>query len=339
MKKYGVVLIGCGATSKRYLEAIKSLGHKLVAVVDIVPERAKKRKEEFGVEEWGTDYRIFLKREDIKIIVITTWPSTHAKIAIDSMKAGKDVLCEKPITKTLEEARKVIEIVKETKRKMVIGYILRYNESYQKIAKMIKESRIGFPIIMRMAGAEHIIAQIHWERHQALLRDTSPLIDCGSHYVDVMRWFSGEEVISVSGIGARVEEETPKDKYDWGKILTKLSKGSVGSYEVGWGHNFRNYSEKEFIGPRGRIRLIYAHDRFEHHEEGDLIEYYSYPGQYEIINIKGEYKPTGKQFQYLIDHIERNEDCLPILENAYKSLQIVLAGDEAIRKDKTIYLE
>ena len=98
------------------------------------------------------------------------------------------------------------------------------------------------------------------------------------------------------------------------------------------GHNFRNFNEKEFIGPKGRIRLIYKGHRFEHHEEGDLIEYYSHPDRYEMINVKGELKPTGVQLEDLMEYIEKDKNPMPGLENAYRSLEIVLAGHKAITK-------
>ena len=89
---------------------------------------------------------------------------------------------------------------------------------------------------------------------------------------------------------------------------TERSDGSVGTYEVGWARNYRNFSDKEFIGPKGRIRLIYQEYRQDHPEEGDLIEYYSYPGHYEMINIKGELKKTGVQLRALVEMIEQNRD-------------------------------
>ncbi|MFH1905479.1 MAG: Gfo/Idh/MocA family oxidoreductase [bacterium] len=335
MERYGVVLIGCGATSKRHLQAItENKRCELIGVADIVSKRAKESAQKYNARIWETDYKKLIQRDEVDIVIITTWPSSHAEISINSMKAGKHILCEKPITKTLKDAERVLKAVSQTKKKMRIGYILRHNKSYQKMAQMIENGYIGKPIIMRMAGAEHIITRPHWEQDQALIKDTSPIIDCGCHYIDVMRWFTGREATSVTGAGLRVEKETPKNKYDWGIITIRFNDGSVGTYEVGWGHNFRNFNEKEFIGPKGRIRLIYKSHRFEHSEEGDLIEYYSYPDHYEMINVKGELKPTGAQLENLIEYIEKDKDPMHGLKDAYKSLEIILAGHKAIMSGK-----
>jgi len=333
------LVVGCGSTSGRHCEALTSLGIEIAAVVDTKPKRARERKKDSGAKDWGTDYRQFINRPDIDFVTILTWPSSHAEIAVNSMKAGKHIFCEKPMAATLAQAAKMIECARRTGKKMLFGYVLRYNNSYRKIAEMIRHGKIGRPVIMRMSGAEHTITPLHWDQDQSLIRDTSPVIDCGCHYVDAMRWFTGEEPLGVSGIGCRVEKETPKDKYDWGKIILKFSRGSVGFYEVGWGHQFRSYNEKEFIGPKGRIRFIYSCSRSEHQEEGDMIEYYSYPGKYETINVLGEHKPTSQQYKNLIAHIEQDKNCRPHWEDAYQSLRIVLAGHKAISQGIVVPLK
>lgn len=331
-KKYRALVVGCGAHSRHHFEMLAKLGIGIAAAVDLKPERAREKKESFGAEEWGTDYRQFINKPDIDFVSILTWPSSHAEIAVNSMEAGKHVFCEKPMAATLVQAERMIADARKTGKKMLFGYVLRYNDSYRKIAEMIRQGKIGKPIIMRMGGAEHTITKPHWDEDQALLRDTSPVIDCGCHYVDVMRWFTGEEPLMVSGIGCRIEKETPRDKYDWGKIILKFNHGSVGFYEVGWGHQFRGYNEKEFIGPKGRLRLV-------HSDEGDLVEYYSYPGKYKIMNVPGEHKPTSREYEDLIEHIEQDKNCRSYWEDAYRSLRIVLAGHRAIMEGKDVPLK
>lgn len=339
MARHGVILVGCGGMARLHLEGLRELeGLELVGVVDLQEQRAKDFARQYKARSRSTDRREYLDREDCDIAIVATYPSSHKEIVLDFLEAGKHVLCEKPLAPTLQEAEEIISAVKATGKKLMIGYILRHNASYQKITQMISDGSIGFPIVMRMLGGEHPITDEHWRRDVVLATETSPIIDCGCHYVDVMRWLTGAEAVQVSGAGLRLSEEIPEGKYDYGIITVRMSDGSVGTYEVGWARNYRNFSDKEFIGPKGRIRLIYQEYRQDHLEEGDLIEYYSYPGHYEMINIKGELKKTGLQLQALVEMIEQDGDPMPGLEDAYKSLEIVLAGDEAIRTGKTIAL-
>lgn len=90
---------------------------------------------------------------------------------------------------------------------------------------------------------------------------------------------------------------------------------------------------KEFIGPKGRIRLIYRKDRQTHQEEGDLIEYYKYPEKtYEMINLECSRKPTGDQFDYLIGMIEQGWPAVPSLDEVCSSFEAVCQADRLIRQ-------
>ncbi len=116
-------------------------------------------------------------------------------------------------------------------------------------------------------------------------------------------------------------------------MTVKLSDGSVGYYEAGWSNTIASDNVKEFIGPKGRIKLIYRKDRQTHQEEGDLIEYYKYPEKtYEIINIDSKRKPTGAQFDHLIGMIEKNIPSKPSMEDVFESFRLALDADEAIRE-------
>lgn len=344
MKQYGTILIGCGGVATGHLEAIRdSQQARLLGVVDLEEERARDYASRFGAESWATDYRQYLDRDHVEIVVITTWPSSHRQIVVDSLQASKNVLCEKPIAPDLDQAREMVEEVKRTGNKLVIGYILRHNASYQRIKEIIDDGFLGSPIIFRLHGAEHTTDPEARRRDVKLIKETSPIIDCGCHYVDVMRWFSGSEAVSVSGVGTRVDPATPADKYDYGIITIQFADGSVGTYEVGWGRTFRGFSQKELIGPRGRVNLVHAGYRMDGREEGDLIELYRYrgddqPGECRSENVKGTSKPFDRQFQSLIEHIEQDLDCLPALDDALKSLEIVLAGHRAIIKQETVKL-
>ena len=89
---------------------------------------------------------------------------------------------------------------------------------------------------------------------------------------------------------------------------------------------------KEFVGPKGRIKLVYRKDRQTHQEEGDLIEYYRYPEKtYELINIDSKRKPTGRQLDCLIDMIENNTASNPTIDDVWKSFEVVAKADRIIR--------
>jgi len=302
---------------------------EVVGVADCKEEQARFFAKKYGAQNWDTDYTRLLENSKVDVVIIATYPSSHLPILKKCLAWGKHVICEKPIAATLEDGKAFVKLVKESKSKVLVGYILRHNLAYQKVGEMIRSGAIGSPIIIRMVQNHHTI---DWQKYLKLIKETSPIIDCGVHYVDVMRWFTQEEVIDVNGVGLRTEQDVPVDKYNYGIITLRMSGGSVAYYEAGWSNTISSANVKEFIGPKGRIKLIQKNDRYTHQEEGDLIEYYQYPEKtYKPININCNRKPTGAQLDYLINMIENGVDSIPSIDDVYKSYEIVMRADALIR--------
>jgi len=314
---------------------------ELLAVVDWKEEVRQRCIQQYGAREAFAEYSDILERDDIELVTVATWPSTHRQIVEACLRAGKQVLCEKPLAPSLAEAHSMIETAHQTGRKLRVGYVLHYHRGYDKVTEMIRDGALGEPpYIMRLLGGEHTIIERHWGRDLKLIEETSPGIDCGCHYVDIMRRVTGAEAVWVSGTGARTETETPPENFDYELFAMRFDDGSTGIYEVGWSHHYRAFSEKEFIGPEGRIRLTYAHERRDGYpEEGDQIEYYQFPGQITIINVPGGLKQVGEEFGDLIRTVEEDRDVTEHLDDAYKSLEIVLAGHQAAAEGRTIWLQ
>ena len=99
------------------------------------------------------------------------------------MEAGAHVFIEKPLAATVEEAERVVATAKRLKRKLVIGYILRHHPSWIEFIRIARE--LGGPYVMRMNLNQQSHAE-QWATHKRLMQSTSPIVDCGVHYVDVM---------------------------------------------------------------------------------------------------------------------------------------------------------
>lgn len=331
-KTYGVALIGCGHMGEAHIQNIYYKPHvSMEYVCDWNTERATEFQRKYGVKRITADYRECTQSADVDIVIICTYPSTHLEILETCLENGKHVICEKPITANEEDGRRFTALVKAHPQcQVLIGYILRHNKTYQKVADMIHSGAIGSPILFRMVQNHHTM---DWKKYLSLIRETSPIIDCGVHYADVMHWFTGAEITGIQAVGLRTEPDVPEDGYNYGLFTARLSDGSIGYYEAGWSNTMSSDNLKEFIGPKGRIRLIYRKDRQTHQEEGDLIEYYKYPEKtYEMINLECSRKPTGDQFDYLIGMIEQGWPAVPSLDEVCSSFEAVCQADRLIRQ-------
>lgn len=143
--KLNVAAIGVGARGSSIGRQAGRLGN-MVACADVIDEHAEK----FAAEHQGkckiyTDYREILNRQDVDAITCGTPDHWHTKIAIDAMRAGKDVYCEKPLTLTMEESRQIMEATKETGRVFQVGTQQRseHNQMFLKAIAIVQSGRLG----------------------------------------------------------------------------------------------------------------------------------------------------------------------------------------------------
>ena len=332
MKIYNVVLIGCGHMGEVHLEHIYYKDDICVSCVcDKDEARAKEFQRRFNAKSISVNAEECISRKETDIVIIATYPSTHLELLKLCLKYKKHVICEKPFATTLEDGREFVRLVKaHPDVKVLIGHILRHNATYRRVAKMIEEGAIGHPIIMRMSQNHHTM---NWDRYRRLIEETSPIVDCGVHYLDVMQWFTNATITDISGIGMRTEDDLPLNKCNYEMVTVKLSDGSIGFYEAGWTKTITSNNTKEFVGPKGSIRLIFAKDRMNHQEEGDLIEYYSLEDKtYHTINVNSERKPTDVQMRCLIRMIEEELPDRPTIDEVYASFEAAMKAEESILK-------
>lgn len=331
---YNLALIGCGYMGQSHLEELHlNPSVCLKGVCDLNIEAAKKTAMLFNAESYSADSSEYIENPDIDIIIIATYPSSHLKLLTACLENNKHVICEKPVTTTYEEGTEFANLIKaHPECKVLVGHILRHNETYKTVADLIRSGAIGFPIVMRMIQNH---STVNWQKDLKLICDTSPLIDCGVHYVDVMRWFTGAEVKSISAVGTATVPDLPEGKYNHAILTTVMSDNSIGYYEVGWSRSTSNDNTKEFIGPEGRIKIIYQKDRSTHKERGNLIEFYSHKDKsITSINIPFNTKPTGLQLSHLIEMIERGVSANPSINDVMESFRVVCEADKII-KEKT----
>jgi len=162
MKEVRIGVVGCGgiATHAHIPNYLKIPGVKLVAVADIIEEQAKSTAERFKVESWYTDYKQLLDRDDIDGVSITTPPKWHAEIAIYAAKAGKHILCEKPLAMNVDEADAMVHAARAAGVKLMTGYQTRFSESCKKVKQFITDGLIGKPYeIIEISGMWHRVSK------------------------------------------------------------------------------------------------------------------------------------------------------------------------------------
>jgi len=149
-KPYGIGIIGAGNIVKRHAQAYISLPEsaRLVGVADIDRKRAEKAKSEFRFDAAFDDYHQLLARDDIQVVDLCTPANHHAPMVVDALKAGKHVLCEKPMATTLAEADDIIRVADEHPQQVAsFVFQLRSDPTHRRIRRMIEQGLIGRPLV------------------------------------------------------------------------------------------------------------------------------------------------------------------------------------------------
>ncbi|MGH2837529.1 MAG: Gfo/Idh/MocA family protein [Thermoleophilaceae bacterium] len=196
-----IAVIGLGAIAVEHLGAYqKNEQAELVAVCDIDLERAKARAERFDVP-WATgDYTELLADADIDAVSVCVPNMLHAPIAEAALRAGKDVLVEKPMTVTVAEAERLVQAVEETGRALQIGYVRRFAPNALVTKRFLDEGEFGdvyaaSATLLRAAGNPG-----GWFGDKQV-SGGGPLIDLGVHIIDLCWYLMGmPKAVSVSGV-------------------------------------------------------------------------------------------------------------------------------------------
>jgi predicted dehydrogenase len=190
-----VGLIGAGLQGRRRAPTIQSsLGTELVVISCDYSESIQSMTlaKTFGCES-TVGWEDVIKRDDLDAIVICTPPHLHAKIGIAAMQAGKHVLCEKPLARTIEEAEAMVNTAQANNVRLKCGLNHRFHPAIQKAKQLLDQGNIGRPIFVRCRygiggrpGYEN-----EW-RANPDIAGGGEVMDQGTHAIDLSRWFLGE---------------------------------------------------------------------------------------------------------------------------------------------------
>jgi predicted dehydrogenase len=350
-----VLVVGLGTMGLSHARAYRSIaGYELVG---LCTHRAAERRDlasEFADVPRFEDFADALATVKPDAVAICTYTETHAELVIKALAAGAHVFCEKPLAENMEAAERVVAAAKAAGKALLIGYILRVHPSWTRFVEIGQS--LGKPLAMRM-NLNQQSSGSHWSVHKNLMRSTSPIVDCGVHYVDVMCRVTQAKPTLVHAVGARMTNEIAATQVNYGHLHIVFSDGSVGWYEAGWGPMMSEtaFFVKDMIGPNGAVSIVAketagdaptsaSHDTHArtnalrlHHaalkadgsfaKPDEIISTADEPGHQDLCDLEQK---------LFLDAIVNKRDLSGHHEEALNSLRIVFAADESIRTGEAV---
>jgi len=356
-KSFSVLCVGAGHMGLSHAKAYQSIsGFKVAGVCTrTAKSRAALMEHLSGDVAQFDQYEQALSETKPDVVSISTYTETHFPYAKAALEHGCHVFVEKPIAETVDQAQELFRIAAANHRKVVVGYILRQNPTWNRFIEIAQT--LGKPLVMRMNLNQQSSGE-KWDTHRQLMSVVSPVVDCGVHYVDVMCQMTRANPVRVSSIGARLTEELPAGMINYGQLQVTFDDGSVGWYEAGWGPMMSEtaFFVKDVVGPKGSVSIAAqkagaagkSSDIDSHTKAECLILHHSdLNDQGEFANSDDTYQPESEpdhdelcrlEQQYLFEAITKDLDLNNHWTDVINSMRIVMAADESFRTGKTIEL-
>jgi UDP-N-acetylglucosamine 3-dehydrogenase len=326
-----VAVIGVGSMGFNHLRVYSELdGVQLVGISDVSAERLETLKSRFQVPAY-TDYRKLIENEKPDAVSITVPTSEHEQVATFALRAGVNVLVEKPIASTVEEGQRLIDLAQEVDRKLMVGHIIRFNPAMQALKARLDAGELGkiFQIFCRRAGP-----------FPARIRDVGVVVDLAPHDVDIMRFLTGMDPLRVF---AETEQRIHTDHEDMLFGLLRFPHGITAALEINW-LTPTKIRETLVLGEKGMFRVddllqdLYFYENSQ--ATGELwAGIKSIRGVSEGKMIRYDLKrqePLKAEIQAFLDAV-KNDTTVPVTgEDGLKALRLSLALVESGVKHQVI---
>ena len=336
-------IIGCGGIADRRTipGMLPSKKVRILAVQDINRDLAKKVADKYRVNAFHTGEDELLKNDEIEALYIGSPVDAHFEQVLKSADAGKHVLCEKPLARTVRETERMIEHCEKKGVTLQVGFMMRYHGYHLKAKEMIERGRLGQAVMGRaQLTCWYPPTEGAW-RQDPKRGGGGSLMDMAIHSVDILRYMFGEvrEVMSFNGT---VTHGYPVE--DSGVILLRFDNGAYGVCD-----SFFNVPDEaakgvlELYGTRGSL---IAEGTISQVAGGKMVAYLSkqekgYDARQEREGIKPEEVKAELKNMYLaevedfIDAVENRRKPMNSGQEALKNFQIIQAAYRSQRTGKS----
>lgn len=247
-RQVGVGVIGAGNMGRIHATNIATSipNAKVVAVADVLEDRAKKLAADFGVTNIFADYLRLVENREVQAVVIATPAIQKPQIVKFATEVGKHIFCEKPIATTFHDAEQVLKMSQKSPAKFQVGYQRRFDPIHVKVKQKIDSEEVGSVVLVKSNTRDPLPDPAKWPD---LKSSGGIFFDTCTHDYDVVRWLCGSEV-------SRVEAEgSPRSQPDQHTVVTNLylANGVVAQVDASRMSSYGYDVRVEVLGTKGAI--------------------------------------------------------------------------------------
>jgi len=323
MNKIRFAIIGCGRIAQRHAEHIQNFG-QLVAVCDIIEERAKDLASRTGANAYRLASDMLQKEKDVDVVAICSPNGLHAEHSIQSLNAGFHVLCEKPMAINVHDCGEMIKAAERNNKRLFAIKQNRFNPPVAAVKKALDEGKFGKLFSIQLSCFWNRNADYYensWKGSADL--DGGTLFTQFSHFIDLLYWMIGD-IKQVKGFSSNFNHQDQIEFEDTGAVVVEFYNGAIGTinYTV---NSFRKNMEGSLtiFGEKGTVKIggqylnELEYQNFENFEIKDLP-------QGNKANNYGHYQGSmsnhDKVYENLVDVLHNGSS---ISTNSFEGLKTV----------------
>lgn len=327
-------IVGCGRIAQRHAEYISKRG-QLVAVCDVVEDKAQQLATTYGAKAY-TSYADMLAHEpSIDVIAVCSPNGLHAQHAIDGLKAGFHVLCEKPMGLSVKECGEMMQTAERSNKRLFAIKQNRYNPPVAAVKEIIEDGKLGKVLSVQLSCFWNRNTDYYansWKGTKDL--DGGTLFTQFSHFIDLLYWLIGD-VEEVAAYMGNFAHEGIIEFEDTGVVILKFTNGAIGTVNYTVNSFDKNMEGSLTIfGEKGTVKIggQYLNEleyqqiqdyRIENLPEGNKANNYG--------NYTGSMSNHDKVYDNLIEVLTHNA---PITTSSYEGMKTVEIIEKIYRAAK-----
>lgn len=267
-KKLKVGIIGTGWIAESHVQCYKEMPDvEIVAMADLIEGKAQKFCKQFGVEgvHFYPDHKSMLDQEELDAVSVCTYNATHAECTIYALEKGVNVLLEKPMCVTTEEALEIIKAEKKSGKILSIGFQPRLDENMKMVKKIVESGVLGEIYYIQTGGGRRrgIPNSTFIEKKTAGI---GALGDIGCYSLDmVLNAIGYPKPLTVTGytsnfFGSNPKYNNPKDAArfdvdDFAAAFVRLEGGIILDFRIAWAMHINTPGDTIIMGKEGALRI------------------------------------------------------------------------------------
>jgi UDP-N-acetylglucosamine 3-dehydrogenase len=305
-----VGVIGTGAMGQNHVRNYSEMeGVELVGISDVDQKRVEAMAAQFKTKAF-TDYKKMLA-EGLDAVSVVVPTKLHKQVVLDAFEAGMNVLVEKPIADTTENADLMIAAAKRAGKILMVGHIERFNPAVIKLKEIIDSGTLGkiVSISTKRVGP-----------YNPRIRDVGVILDIGVHDIDVISYLYGKKISSVYAIaGADIHSFE-----DHASIILRMDHNFAGVVETNWltPHKVRQLTA---IGVKGVAYLDYINQTVQLHDNEWVRKAKVEPSE-----------PLKNELKYFVDCVAKGRDPKPCGEDGKHALEVAMAAIKSYQEERLI---